>query len=188
MKKVLSLILCVLMLVSVCGCSASEDKQTTGTTEPVANALKVGFSRKDITPTETGLPMTSSRYTSGVVDNLYGTCIAITDAYDNTILLFHLDLQSSYDAICQWARKDIVKELGIPAECIMFTATHTHRSPACGRDDEGITRYNKMVRGLLVEAAKLAMADRKPAEMYTSSFELTGFNFVKKSHNYSFSV
>ena len=54
MKKMLCLILCSLMVLSLfagCGEGGSQET-TTPTTEPVAHSLQVGFGRADITPEE----------------------------------------------------------------------------------------------------------------------------------------
>ena len=173
MKKLIAILLCAVLLLMIGGCFAKTANHT----------LKVGFGRVDITPTVMGMPMRGSyveRYVSAALEPIYATCIAFTDEEDNTILLFNLDLQDTLGSVFAWAKNDIEKALGIPQGQIMMSATHMHRcQDYTAEDNQRIVTYNKQLREWLVEAATQAMADRKPAEMYTTSFELEGYNFVK---------
>ena len=61
--------------------------------------LKVGFCRKNITP-EGEYPLggygdDSRRMCQGVRDPIFGTCLAITDEQDTTVLIFSVDLISA---------------------------------------------------------------------------------------------
>ena len=58
--------------------------------------FQVGHGRTDITPQESvplrGYGSTSNRMSQTVLDPLYATCLALTDASGETALLFGLDL------------------------------------------------------------------------------------------------
>ena len=98
MKKVIGLMLCLMLVLSVFGGCAGESTETTGTPE-LNHVLKVGFGRTDISPTESvplrGYGDTLTRMSTSVTERLYATCVAFTDESDNTVLIFHLDLCNS---------------------------------------------------------------------------------------------
>ena len=62
-----------------------------------------------------------------------------------------------------------------------MAATHTHASPALGWGDrfESAKAYSDKFVAALIETCKQALADRKPAQMYTGSIETQNMNFVK---------
>lgn len=116
MKKVVCLILAVLMLLSMTACGASEGGAVE-TTETKAPGFRVGYGKANITP-ETGVPMggygrSDQRISTGTLSYLWATCIAITDADDNTILLYGLDLCNSAEAYNHFA-VDVSKATDVP--------------------------------------------------------------------------
>lgn len=187
MKKLLVLTLCVLMVLSVfAGCNQNDTPaESTSPTETEGadpNTLSIGFGRVDITPTE-NVPLggsTNERISDGVVDPLYATCIAFTDGTDNTVLLYHLDLLGVYDT-AMMARNKIAKKLGVNGLQIIIASTHNHSGPKQKDDtNPAIARYNEAFDDLLIQAAELALADRKPVtKMYTTRTYPLGLNFVR---------
>ena len=180
MKKISVIFALLLALLTVLvGCNQTPTEITVPTTAPVANSLSVGYARVDITPRES-VPMGGygdGRMSTSTQDPLYATCIAFTDAKDNTVLFIPLDLTRSYSEVIPKVRSYISEKTGIPLDNIITTASHTHSSPDLAKtDDLGIQNYNEALPDLILRAANEALADRKPAEMYTSYIRADGMN------------
>jgi len=175
MKKLLAMILATLMLltlVSGCGSSAGEEDTLSG-------VFTVGFGQSDISPTWSiylrgyGEPQ-AERMSTGVAEPIYVNCVAFTDEDGKTILFLSSDLLLAYRDAVQPVREDIAAATGVPVDQVMFHCTHNHSGP-----DLTEIRYNQMLREKSVEAAKMAMADRKPAQMSTGFTRLEKVNFVR---------
>ncbi len=173
MKKIITLIVCLAMALSLAACAQNQEGET----------LLVGYGRRDITP-EFSVPLhgysdTDTRRSSEVLDSIYATCVAFTDGDDNTVLLFHTDLGTAFHGAFTLARAKIAKKTGIPASNIMVSATHQHSGPALREAGVVIEKYTDYMIDLMIEAAEEAMADRKAARMYMADTELVGMNFVR---------
>jgi len=183
MKKTISLVLCMIMVLSLfCGCGPVENPGE-GTSEPakVEHSLRVGFGRADITP-ETTVPLGggSGNISYSVEEPLYLNCVAITDETDNTILVYMIDLLGSYGEFAM-QRRAIAKATGVNELQIMFAATHNHTGPDLKKVNEpSIQLYQEMIPDRIVQAAVDAMADRKPVEgMYIARTYTDDMNFVR---------
>ncbi len=182
MKKALALLLCLICAFLLLACTPGGSDETTEGAK--TNTLLVGFGREDITPTFSvpmrGYGNPSQRYSTNVLDKLYSTCIAFTDEDGNTVLLFHNDLCSTPGSVYTPLRKQISELTGIPFGNIMFSATHTHSGPEQTLDgDSAVELYNEFAAEKMIKAAQAALADRKPAQMYTASTNLKNLNFVR---------
>ena len=173
MKKLLIVLLCLSLLpIALFGCSSRE------------HTLQVGFGRVDITPTEIvplrGYGNTSQRPSLEVRDPIYASCIAFTDEKDDTVLLFYTDLIGEAGGVFAAARTEISKATGIPIERVMISGTHMHSGPDTSNTSyPTIPAYNKMLQGLLVDAAKAALEDRKPGKLFTAEAHPEGYNFIR---------
>lgn len=146
--------------------------------------VNVGYARADITPQESvplrGYGATSNRMSNNVLDPLFATCIAFT-CDEQTVLLYGLDLCTTSDAWPERIRPAISKALGLAEECILASSTHTHSGPDTANDDEpSIPRYFDYLEQQVIAAAKAALADRKPAAMFTASAQTKAMNFVRR--------
>ena len=184
MKKLICTVLSVLMLLSLCACGASEGGAAE-TTAAASSQFLVGYGKTNITP-DVSLPLagfgnTATRMSDGFTDYLYATCFAITDADGNTAILFGIDMCSSGQALYTTAREKISKKHGIPVERIIISASHNHSSPDMGNSSvPSVGKWTPQLIDLLVECADMAMEDRAPAEMYYTSIETEGLNFVRR--------
>lgn len=147
---------------------------------------KIGFGRADITPVESmplsGMGLNHKRFSRAIRDELYATCIAITDEHDTTILMYTLDLQDSHFAI--QVRPQIAELTGVPETNIFMSGTHTHSGPHVGnRDFDCCARYRQMLTEKLKEAAVQALEDREPARLFMGQVETERMNFVKHYYN-----
>lgn len=183
MRKLFSLTLIFILLVSLFGCAQTESpsETTAPATEGIdPNSLSVGYGRVDITPTES-VPIgghKDERFSTQVVDPLYATCIAITDGTGNTLLLYHLDLLAAYTPVIM-ARSTISRKTGVPGLQIVMCTTHNHSGPKLTDSSAYIQEYNEKMPEWLLEAAEMALADRKSAKMYTTVTHPVGLNFVR---------
>lgn len=176
MKKIAVILFCLLTTLFLFACK-------NGNKEIKPGVLHVGYGRMDITPYNFSMPMNgygnnNERLSTGVDDPIYATCIAFTDEKNNTILLYQMDMGNPYGEVTINTRA-ISKATGVPAKNIIFSATHTHDGPGFsgGVSSDIIAKYMDMIADWVVEAAKTAMADRKPAEMYMATTTLENMNF-----------
>lgn len=181
MKKIISLILVIMLL--LCGCSAPKQQtaQTAATTEDAtlpeeAPALQAGFSKICITPADPqplgGYSDNATRISTDVLMDLYATCIAVTSG-DETILLFTLDTLNVDHQDAQEYRYAITSATDIPGEKIFIGATHAHNCPG----DSGA--YKILLKSWMAEAAEEALADRAPATLHAATPTIDGMNFVR---------
>lgn len=196
-RILLLLLICCLVL---SGCNTDTPEVTTAATEPIETTgnpyrlgddgpfittLSVGYGRVDISPTEPtslyGYDFSSGRISTNIQDPLYATCIALADSGENTVLLFTLDLTSSYTAAIDAARQQVSKETGIPFDAILVSATHNHSAPDLeNTTDPSIPRYIEALKGWMVEAATEALADKALSRVYITSAKTEHLNFVRR--------
>ena len=167
MKKLFSMLLACLMLMSLVACGGSKDEAKA---EPVG--LQAGFGRADVSPLAPapmgGYGDSDTRLSSSIMDPTYATCVAIKQG-DETFLFFTVDAIACKDDIANRLRDSIKGELGIPQENIIIGATHTHS----GADWNGATSSG------CLKAAKDALADLAPATMSAGTTKLENMNFVR---------
>lgn len=182
MKKLIALVLALMMLLSLvaCGSGAGGNADPAATTEP-AGAFRVGYGKANITPDGQvgmgGYGRADQRLSTGVLSYLWATCIAITDAEDNTVLIYGLDLSASGTSLGYIG--DVSSATGVPIDNIIMSASHTHSSPDYGVPTSGSGEAVKKLRKGLIDAAVTAMEDRKPAQMFGGSVDTVGMNFVR---------
>ena len=144
--------------------------------------LKVGFGREKITPTMEvyisggGNP---KRLSTGILDDLYITCVAITDETDNTVLVFTEDMQQVSSPFIDPGVEGVVAATGVPQEKIIIAATHTHSAPGQHLGRHGIKDFQQIYTKGMVQAAVAAMADRVPATVSVGNTHATGLVFVR---------
>ena len=184
MKRITSIIL-VLLLLSACapGVRETTAPTTPPTTELAGPELLIGYGEADITP-QISVPLrgygrVQDRYSKNILDPLMVSCMAITDEEGNTILLMAIDLTTS--ATVTDYRVAISKETGVPVNNIAISASHTHSAPDMDNGNvAGVSTWTNTLIKLLVECADEAMEDRAPADMYVTSTQTDGLNFVRR--------
>ena len=110
------------------------------------------------------------RFAKGNLDDIGVRAIALQQGETKIILLsvdscmVHENQVAEYSAL-------IEKETGVPADNIFLSATHTHTGPFLApttmfeADPAPILAYSEFLGTKVAEAAKLALADVKPARM-----------------------
>ena len=147
--------------------------------------LRVGFGRADITPEEyvelSGFGTDSMRLCNKILDRVRGTCVAISDENDNTILLCSTDLlNAKEDTVVATAREAITAATGVPGDRIMVGAVHTHSGPATfSRSLPYTGDYLDYFGKQMAKAAKEAMEDRLPATPYVGTKRAENMTFVR---------
>ena len=144
--------------------------------------LKVGFGREKITPTMEvyisggGNP---KRLSTGILDDLYITCIALTDDKDNTVLVFTEDMQQVSSPFIDPGVEGVVAATGVAQENIVIAATHTHSAPGQHLGRHGIKEFQQIYTQGMIRAAVTAMADRTAATVSTGTTHAKGLVFVR---------
>lgn len=146
-------------------------------------AFRVGFAKQNITPDYivhlTGYGDDETRRSQGVVDDIYLTCIAVTDG-DDTILMYTSDLLAFAAPLTDLARSLVTSATGIPGDHMFFSATHSHSAPLpFGDEQEETIRFREELLTAAVSAAQAALADRAPAAMLSTVKEVFGLNFIR---------
>jgi len=146
--------------------------------------IRVGFGRADITP-EQSVPMggygnPKMRFNEVVRDNLYATCLAFTDSDDNTVLLYTTDAIRANLELGDQVREVLMAEMGLPYHHIMIASTHSHSTPELSMTDvPSIAENREKYKQGLIQAARDAMADRKPSEIFVDNVQTERMNFVR---------
>ena len=144
--------------------------------------IRVGYFRVDITPEKYGplggFGTDSERFADTIIDRPLGTCIAITDAAEKTVLLITTDCLHTNKTQVGIIREAITEATGIPGDHIMISASHTHSGPSInGMGLDATQLYFQHQARQLSIAAKLALEDRKPAQIRIGQQILTHMTF-----------
>ena len=144
--------------------------------------LSAGFARQDITPDYpvhlSGYGDDETRLSQGTRDNIYLTCIAVTDG-DETVLVYTADTLSLANFLPERIRPLVTQATGIPGDHVFFTGTHSHSGPALYTDEEPTVRFRESLIAAAVSVAQAALADRAPAAMLSTTQEVPGMNFIR---------
>ena len=186
MKKLFALLMAFAVMLSICACgSGSEAQGNVATTESTGAPFMAGFSMVNITPTDSvnmsGYGDHETRLSDGYLSYLEARVVAIMDENGEKMLFITTDISFAYDAIGKSTIDKIEKKLGVPADHIVLSGTHTHNSVATWvTSNPGTVQFNtKYIDGCL-KAAEAALEDLKPAEVYVGSAMTENLNFVRR--------
>jgi len=119
MKRILLVIICVTAFA--------------GQARPGESAWTVGYAEADITPAQGQVQMSGfgrERYAGGALAPLLTQVVALRDVGGNTAVLITADILDLDHVMVEVIRRAIGHKHDIPAENIMFAASHTHWGPA----------------------------------------------------------
>lgn len=188
MKKLLSvlLLLCMILSLAACAGGASSDKpgEATQPTEKSAG-FQAGFGKVDITPdgsvSMAGYGDQKTRFSSGFATYLEARAVAIIDENGDKLVFIVADTSFAYPAVAGNAITTISAKLGVPESHIIISGTHTHNSVATFETSTPDTvKFNTQYVDGCYEAAKMALEDCKPADIYVGSLETQNLNFVRR--------
>ncbi len=209
MKKLISLFLALITLLSLCACSSglateetadsktetreekkeakTEEKETE---EPLPTGeivypegFSVGYSRVDVSPTEFPIIIYSQfeRSAKSVHDPVQLTCTALCDG-EKAALICSVDLRGVPDSFASYCATLVERAVGVPKEFFFLNATHTHSAPdnALFGQDATIKAWQSAFYKKLVRCVTLALHDLAPAEAYAGTAHTEGITFVRR--------
>ena len=174
MKRSISCILALMLMLTLCACGASKDSVP-------YQGLEVGYGRENITP---AYPVAlagsaTEKIAEGYLDPIYITFIALRYQQE-TYLVATMDLVGAYAEYSDPARSRVSEETGIAEERVILNSTHTHSSVSIRNvENEGAAKYREELYSWAVRAAKAAIADLSPAEVWYGSTQAEGMAWVR---------
>ena len=165
-----------------------DDLPQTDEADPSKSKFLVGYAKVDITPSASlKLPLIGNndektRVATGILSRLYATCTAMTDEKGNTVILFGMDAHGIPQSFLEAVRSAITKATGIQGKYIQMSGSHTHQAPPITQNGYGYSDSTKHMNDVVkkcAEVAQKALADRKPALMYTAFTQVEGINFCR---------
>lgn len=189
MKRKLCLILCFVLVLSLCACGGSSETKETGepsgetTTAPEeASGLEVGFSRVSIVPdfqvqlAGGAATRLSEEYPQ---DDLTVSCVALRESGE-IFLLYTMDLICAEDVFVDPSKALISQTTGVPESNILMNATHTHAGPAIRTNNsKNVDQYRAAFFTWVEEAAVEAIGDLAPATVSCGSIQAPGMAWVR---------
>ena len=186
MKQILTLFLALLMTISFVACSGGSSSADTAAATTIGEAacFKAGFGYANITPKIDGLPMagySDGRVSAGYMTYLEARAVAVQDEAGEILLFVTADLSFIRPNFGKKVMEKMVKQLGLPEDHIILSGTHTHGSIETeSLSAKGVPEFNEFASNGMVEAARLAIEDLKPAEIYVGTAITEDLNFVRR--------
>ena len=154
----------------------------------VKNTLLAGFSRVNITP-PLGTPLDGyyniiERLAETIMDDLEVNALAVSDGKNKVVMLSADLLLIRSDADYEY-RERIASETGLPVDAVILSCTHTHSGPMTKKSDANEYRrkgnqYIDFLVSRFCDAAKLALADLKPAKMGYAVGQAPNIAFIRR--------
>lgn len=175
MKKIITVVLVLAIVLGLCACGGSGESKA-------PEGLQIGYARKDFMP-EGGVNMSGSgnqanKISTGYLDILYATCLAISEN-GTTILLYSTDTLTAKTNWTTEARQLISEATGVPEANIHIGGTHTHAGPAVGGSEAPVLKWKPIYMDALVKAAQEALADQATTKLYGHRLQTEGMTFVR---------
>ncbi len=197
MKRIISLILLLSLLLSLAACGGgqlTDPSQTPGeevkenvNAEKETGEIKypegfaVGYGTADISGDPTISPVAiDGGIAKSIYDPLLLTCVAVWDG-EEVALIMTADVKKMFETVANRSFSIIKNKFGIPAENIIISCTHTHSAPDTATSGEGkaqwLQNYYKQVP-VAVEAALRDLDEVKAA--YSGKADQPGIGFVRR--------
>ena len=149
----------------------------------MANELKVGYARVDITP-PMGVNISGYykvRIADGVLDELEACAVAVGDG-NNTAILMTIDHCGLNKVFLNEWRANIAAATGVSAEAIFIHTTHTHTGPMLIKNHSNplTAQYEAFLATRVVDVARFALADMKSAKMGIGVGEAKNVAFIRR--------
>jgi len=121
-----------------------------------------------------------------VHDELHARCLVLDDGQTKLALVV-CDLLGIHRVVSEEARKLIAEQHGIPRECVLISATHTHSaSSALGQNrlqpDQEPDEYQQFVVRRIADGVARALNNRRPAQIAFGTAEAPEHVFNRRWH------
>lgn len=144
-----------------------------------------GFGVVNITPDDS-VPMGSygddlRRFSEGKYTELEARALALSDPEGSGMLIITCDLSWCPGFLAPEIMQTLSRELGLPEKNIILSGAHSHGSVAAGHDHlPEVARYQRKFVNGMVEAGRIAWADRLPGKFYVGSAITERMSFVRR--------
>ncbi len=153
-----------------------------------ADGLKAGAATSNITP-EIGQEIIGGfvPYPSQHIhDELHARCLVLDDGKTKLALVV-CDLLGIQRVVSSEARKMIQESVGIPPECVMVSATHTHSATsALGKDrlkpEQTLDEYQRFVARRIADGVSRAVNNLRPAQVAFGAVDVPEHVFNRRWH------
>jgi len=180
-RKILAAVLLLAMVLTICACGKEKEGNNAGTKNPLDGVFSVGYARENVTPNYT--VSTTLGPSTGIMSYIYTTCVVMTDAEGDSVMLFQTDISAGWAFVMDSVRGKVSQETGIPVSNIASAGTHTHSAPQLlTTDDPAIGKFTTELEAAMLKCAKDAMADRKEVSQMTTgtiTVPVNTLNFVR---------
>ena len=179
MKRFLCVSLAILLTLALVACGGSGEEAPAVEAPAWSGQFAAGYGKVNVTPQfpvmMPGYRATgeSTRKSQGVLNELYITCVALTDETGNTVLLYTYDSVYIDNATAPKLLKNISEGTGIPEDKIFVCVTHSHSTPSHD------STYLAIASEAAIKAAQDAMADRAVTTVEYTAAQLEGMSFVR---------
>ena len=186
MNRIIAVILTLCTALCLTACAAKPADAPAGSTAATeaAAVFSAGFGCVNITPKQDGLPMagySDGRLSAGYMTYLEARAVAVQDEAGEILLFVTADLSFIRPNFGKKVMEKMTRELGLLESHIILSGTHTHGSIETeSAKMKGVPEFNEQASDGMVEAAKLAIADLKPAEIYVGTAITENMNFVRR--------
>ncbi len=197
MKRIISLILLLSLLLSLCACgggqlsdptktpgeeekeNAEGEKQTGDIKYP--DGFAIGYGTADISGDPSITPVAIDGGTANkIYDPLLLTCVAVWDG-EEVALIMTADVKKMFESVANRSFSIIKNKFGIPEENIIITCTHTHSAPDTATDGQGKSQWLQNYYKQLPVAVENALRDLDEVEAaYSGKADQPGIGFVRR--------
>jgi neutral ceramidase len=151
-----------------------------------AAEFRAGAATSNITP-ELGQPIIGGFEdfaSTHIHDELHARCLVLDDG-STKLALVVVDLLGIHRRVSEEARRLIQESTGIPRECVMISATHTHSATsALGKErwtaEPPLTDYQSFVARRVAEGVRRALSNARPAEFAFTSIDVPEHVFNRR--------
>ena len=161
--------------------TTEENKEDDGIHDPTGFAA--GFGKVVVNPGVGvglgGFGNADERTSTNVTDDIYISCVAITDG-EKTLLLFSLDAIGTPAKIWDYISKQMEKEFGITKDCILINSSHSHSAPAINVSYSNVTKYMQTFYQGAFKAARQAMADLDRSELKYAKTQTQDLSYIRR--------